>query len=436
MPTAKNLRRPFEGIRVADLSLVLAGPHATSYLADWGAEVIRVEPLQVLQASTRGRFARPSQAYIDSMRNWLNAYPDFTMTGRDFNCWPFFQSHGKNKMSMTLDLQQDEGIAVLKQLLALSDIVIENNAPATVDKLGIGYDSLSDINPDLVYVSANGYGPSGPGAKRPSTHPIPGAALGGVVWQMGGLPSTDEELDNDGLRETSRKLLRANEVNPDPNTSMVVATAALVGLASRRAHGRGQKVYVDMFGANAWANWDDFLSYEGKPERQPVDPDGYGLGPLQRLYPCRDGWVFLMVVSDREWAAFTAETGFEGSRDDDDLADRLAALFGGDDADAWERRLAPRGVGCVRADGLPPQEFFLRDPHCRAEELAVPAVHPDWGDYLRNGPMARFVRGDDYIGTGAAGGATVKLLGELGYSAAQTEELIEARRVYARRESA
>ena len=141
---------------------MLAGPHATSYLADWGAEVIRVEPLQLFQPNTRGRFARPTQAYIDSLRNWLNAYPGFTMTGRDFNCWPFFQSHGKNKLSMTVDLQQEEGVEVLKQLVAVSDIVIENNAPTTIDKLGIGYEALRAVKPDIVMLRMPAYGLTGP----------------------------------------------------------------------------------------------------------------------------------------------------------------------------------------------------------------------------------------------------------------------------------
>ena len=396
--------KPLAGVTVVESATIIAAPLGASVLADLGARVIKIEPL----------------------------------TGDPFRA--MFHGFGASKCNagkecISLDLKSAEGQKIAQELAAKADIWIHNYRMGVPEKLGIGYDDLSAINPNLVYVSANGYGPNGPGAKRPSTHPIPGAALGGVVWQMGGLPSTDEELDNEGLRETARKLLRANEVNPDPNTSMVVATAALVGLAARRSHGRGQKVYVDMFGANAWANWDDFLSYEGKPERAPVDADGYGLGPLQRLYRCREGWVFLMVVTDREWEAFVTETGIVSARDADGLAETLSALFATDDADAWENRLAPKGIGCVRADGLPPQEFFLRDAHCQAEHLAVPAVHPDWGDYLRNGPMARFRKGDEYLGTGAAGGATVTLLKELGYSEAATQALIDDKRVFARREA-
>ncbi|MCE2461960.1 MAG: hypothetical protein J4F38_14445, partial [Pseudomonadales bacterium] len=85
---------------------------------------------------------------------------------------------------------------------------------------------------------------------------------------------------------------------------------------------------------------------------------------------------------------------------------------------------ATRGIGCVRADGLQPPAFLLEDEHCGIEELRVPAVHPDWGEYFRNGPMVRFSKGDEYPGTGAMGGATTALLEEIGYSADKIDELI------------
>ena len=394
-------RKPLAGVTVVESATIIAAPLGASVLADLGARVIKIEPLAG-----------------DPFRSMFHGFGASKCNA--------------GKESICLDLKSAAGQEVAQALAAKADIWIHNYRVGVPEKLGIGYDELAARNPALVYVSANGYGPAGPGAKRPSTHPIPGAALGGVVWQLGGLPPADATLDTEGLRETARKLLRANEVNPDPNTSMVVATAALLGLAARRASGDGQKIYVDMFGANAYANWDDFLTYPGKPERTPVDAEGYGLGPLQRLYRCRDGWVFLMVVTDAEWQLLASTLQLTVARDDAHLAAHLEARFAAGDADDFEQRLAPQGVGCVRADGVEPPQFFLRDPHCAAEELRVPAEHPDWGDYYRNGPMARFSKGDSYRGASAMGDATVPLLEELGYSAAQVATLIEEKRVYAR----
>ena len=394
-------RKPLAGVTVVESATIIAAPLGASVLADLGARVIKLEPITG-----------------DPFRNMFHGFGASKCNA--------------GKESICLDLKSIEGQKIAQALAAKADIWIHNYRMGVPEKLGIGYDDLSAVNPNLVYVSANGYGPGGPGAKRPSTHPIPGAALGGVVWQLGGLPPTEIVPDMDGLRETARKLLRANEVNPDPNTSMVVATTALLGLAARKAHGSGQKIFVDMFGANAYANWDDFLTYEGKPERPAVDVDGFGVSPLQRLYRCADGWVFLMVVNDREWTTFAGELSLDVARDAPDLAAVLEGVFVAGTADDFEARLAPKGVGCVRADGLAPPDFFLTDEHCGIEELRTPAVHPDWGDYLRNGPMARFSKDDRYGGASAMGDSTLAVLEELGYSRAESAALVDSRKVYAR----
>ena len=88
------------------------------------------------------------------------------------------------KESISIDLKSAEGQKILHKLIEKTDILIHNYRPGVPERLGIGYEELSAIQPQLVYVSVNGYGPDGPGAHRPSTHPIPGAGIGGAVWQM------------------------------------------------------------------------------------------------------------------------------------------------------------------------------------------------------------------------------------------------------------
>ena len=195
---------------------------------------------------------------------------------------------------------------------------------------------------------------------------------------------------------------------------MVIATAATLGLLVRDLTGQGQQIFVDMFGANAYGNWDDFLSYPGKVERPSVDADILGLGPRCRLYECRAGWVFLYVRDDDEWARL-------GVADEAALATR----FRTDDADAWEARLLADGIACVRADAARPAQFLLNDPHARAEELVVTAPHAQWGEYLRHGPMVRFERGGRYPGACLPGEHTVTLLREVGYEAAEVDALLD-----------
>ena len=380
--TGANGRRPLDGVTVVEAATIIAAPLGASALADLGARVIKLEP--------------PGGDPFRSMMHGAGA----------MRC-------NTGKESVCLDLKAPAGREVAQRLVRGADIFIHNYRPGVPEKLGIGYDDLRGDNPGLVYLSANGYGPRGPGAKRPSTHPIPGAALGGVVWQMGGLPE-DGPLELDVVREVARALFRANEVNPDPNTSMVIATAATLGLLVRDLTGQGQQIFVDMFGANAYGNWDDFLSYPGKRERPSVDADMLGLGPRCRLYECRAGWVFLYVRDDDEWARLGVA---------DEAA--LAARFRTDDADAWETRLLADGIACVRADAAWPAQFLLNDPHARAEELVVTAPHAQWGEYLRHGPMVRFERGGRYPGACLPGEHTVTLLREFGYEAAEVDALLD-----------
>ena len=384
-------QRPLEGVTIVESATIIAAPLGAATLADMGARVIKLEPIAG-----------------DPFRNMMSSLgASKCNTGKESIC---------------LDLKSPEGQAIAQELAKKADVWIHNYRVGVPEKLGIGYEELSALNPQLVYISANGYGPNGPGAKRPSTHPIPGAALGGVVWQIGGLPDEDEPADNESLRETARKLLRANEVNPDPNTSMVVATTAVLGLHARRANGKGQKVYIDMFGANAYANWDDFLSYEGKAERPPVDRDGYGLNALYRLYRCSEGWVFLGVVNSREKAKLQEALAID--LESPDLEGFLATTFLQKSAQAWEAELTPLGIGCVVADDAVPPVWFLNDEHAKAERLLVPAQHPEWGDYYRLGPMVEFDASVDYAGTELAGGSTVSLLKELDFSDESIEKLI------------
>lgn len=374
--------RPLEGVTVIEAATIIAVPLATSILADMGARVIKFEP--VGGDPFRGMMFGAGAARCN--------------TGKESIC---------------LDLKSPTARAIALRLVEKADILVHNYRPGVPERLGLDYDTLTRVNPNLVYLVSNGYGRKGPGARRPSTHPIPGAALGGVVWQMGGLP-TDAPLDLDEVREVTRALFRANDVNPDPNTSMVVATAAVLGLLARERTGNGQRIFLDMFGANAYANWDDFVSYPGKPERPAVDKGSLGLGPWCRLYACKSGWVFLYVDDEnaRRRLGANDEAGLE-------------AMFRTDDADAWEARLNGDGVACVQADAHWPADFLLRDPHAQAEELVVTANHALWGEYKRQGPLVRFETGGRYPGACLAGEHSVKLLQELGYDDAAIRALLE-----------
>ena len=388
-----------EGVTVLEFSTIIATPLGASLIGDLGARVIKVEPIG-------GDPYRGMGIGIGAAKTNVS------------------------KESIALNLKSDEAQKVLRGLIERADVIVHNYRPGVPERLGMGYEQARAINPRIIHISANGYGPHGPGAHRPSTHPIPGAGMGGAGWQAGeGMPpGYCDSIEQ--VREASRLLMRSNEVNPDPNTSAVIAAAALLGLYARERHGVGQQIFVNMLGANTYANSDDFLTYEGKRARPTIDSGLHGHGALYRLYRCAEGWVFLGVVTEREWAALVAQlaspeladgrfASAEGrSEHDAALASLLEGLFAAKAASQWEAELTPLGVGCVRADGPMPGEFWLDDAHVRENDFIVERHHARYGDYFRHGPLQVLHDTPGSYGPAVlAGEHTDAILGELGYDA-------------------
>jgi crotonobetainyl-CoA:carnitine CoA-transferase CaiB-like acyl-CoA transferase len=400
---------PLADITVLEIATVIAAPLATSLLADLGARVVKVEPITG-----------------DPYRHLL---PNGELAVKT----------NAGKESICIDLKSEPGRDLLRELVRRSDALVHNFRQGVPERLGFGYDQACELRPGIVWVALNGYGPDGPSARRPATHPVIGAAAGGAVYQAG--PALAVECRTlEEIREISRQLGQANEANPDPSSSVVGASAILLALLARRRHGIGQAVFVDMLTANAWANSDYFLQYRGKPPRPPVDPDLYGLGACYRLYAASEGWVFLAVPSDRDFARFCAavdrddlarEPRFatrEARREHDQaLSVEIASLLQQRDANAWEKHLTERKVGCVRADGSPVGEFFTQDPHVLANGLAPECTHARFGELSRWGPLTTVNGPLPRYGTSPlAGEHTDALLEELDHSAAEITQLREA----------
>ena len=398
---------PLTGIRVVEIATIIAAPLGASFLAEMGADVIKVE--QLGGDPFRGMLSGIGAARVNA-----------------------------GKRSISVNMKTSEGQKLVLELLKDADVLIHNYRPGVPQRLGIDYEQVRAINPNIVYLQCNGYGPDGPSAQRPSTHPIPGAALGGVMYQMGeDLPT--EQLSFEDLCKWTRRLMRANEVNPDPNTALVVTSSVLLGLASRAKNGEGQQIFIDMFGANAYANHDDFLDYPNKPTRALPDKLAHGLSATYRLYPCAEKqWVFLAIVTPKERDRFSTilnsltidpnsefnhESPWNWRATDTELTATLGALFLGQTADWWQSKLVPAGLACVRADGHAPNEFWLQDPQCQAIGLGASATHPAWGEYTRHGAMVMFDGAQQPLGgPPLAGQHNQELLAELGYSATQVEQ--------------
>ncbi len=156
---------PLEGIRIVGMTQMWAGPTAEMHLADWGAEVVKVESLHYLAVGTRGAAPRHPKYAVDFVKGGYAAYLKEgydEVNGRPWNRSCMFNVHGRNKLSCTVDPMRPKGKEILKRLIQVSDIFIESNQPAVMENLGLTYDVIKEWNPKIIMVSMSGFGQSGP----------------------------------------------------------------------------------------------------------------------------------------------------------------------------------------------------------------------------------------------------------------------------------
>jgi crotonobetainyl-CoA:carnitine CoA-transferase CaiB-like acyl-CoA transferase len=243
------------------------------------------------------------------------------------------------------------------------------------------------------------------------------------------------------VREVSRQLMRANESNPDPNTSVIAASAVLMALLARERSGVAQAVYVNMLAANMYANADDALAYAGKPERVTADDDLLGFDAGYRLYETAAGWLFLAARTDAEWrgvADVLGQPDLAGdprfasadarAANDAALADVVAAALARRSADEWEVAFVAAGVAGVRADETTPGPFFAHHPQMQANGFAPDCTHTRFGVHRRWGPIVRVNGGlDRYLPGVLAGEQTTDILQSLGRTPDEITSLYNAR---------
>ncbi len=250
---------PFDGIRVIDLTTIYSGPICTSILGDQGADVIKVE-------SPTGDWIRGA---LNVQRNGVGG--SFAMMNR-------------NKRSIVIDLSQDDGKEVLRTLIRDADLVIENFRPGVMERLGVGYESLKQINPTLVFASINGMGAAGPYANR--------RVYDAIVQSVSGIAA----LQADPHIE---RPIMVNSLMCDKLTSMTAAQAISAALFARERHGKGQRIDIAMLEAALFFTWpDNMLNHTFVGDDVPFSP------PLMHTNFVRktaDGYVCTMPVQEAEW---------------------------------------------------------------------------------------------------------------------------------------
>ena len=350
----------------------------------------------------------------------------------------------QGKKSIAVDLKKPEGREIAYEFIKEADLLMHNFRPGVPERLGIDYETCRKLNPRLVYLYAASYGSSGPMAHRAAMHPIPGAICGGALHQAGrGVPpDPGTPMSYPELREMSSRLFQANEGNPDVTSALAVAAALSMGLRSRERTGKGQYLETTMIGSCLYAESEDFIQYDGKPERRLPDRDLYGIHALYRSYRAADGWVFLACVTEREWkglcdglgradlardAAVRLIGGAPGARR------RARRRVGGEvfdsrSANAWESLLAEHGIACAEVYDGDASTFANEQPVLKEAGMWVKANHPSLDDYDRFGPYIHFSDMENRLApTIYVGEHTHELLRRIGYSDEKIRELTEAR---------
>ncbi|MBK3573517.1 CoA transferase [Streptomyces sp. MBT65] len=403
---------PLAGVTVLELGAMYAGPYGATLLADLGARVIKVEPLDGDLIRTIMAFPEAGGAKV--------------LQGKE---------------SIAVDLRSPQGLEILGELVGRVDVVLQCYRAGVAARIGVDEASLKSINPDLVYVNAPGYGIDGPYGSKPAYAPSIGAASGVSLTdaQVVGRPA--EERDQ--LLGQARKLYAGGTVpavQSDGMAALGVASALLLGIYAKRRGIELTDIVATMLGTSTQALIAHNTSYEGRPEHPGVDPDFRGTSALYRMYPASDGWLFLAAPKDREWAPLVAALGDPGDLADERfatsraratadgaLADVLTKIFATRTKAEWEADLTAKDVGCVAVTQEPAERHMQGDEFYTAG-YAVDAVSPVFDAHRRLAPLNRFSRSTTKPEAGCTVGQhTDALLRALGHDEVRIAALRDAR---------
>ena len=391
--TPHTARRPLEGLRVVEFTHMVMGPTCGLVLADLGAEVIKVEPIEG-----------------DRTRHLLGAGAGF---------FPMFN---RGKKSIAIDLHQPEGAAVARRLAASADVVAENFKPGTMKKYGLDYAALSQVNERLIYVSLKGFLP-GPYELR--------TALDEVVQMMGGLAYMTGRPGDP---------LRAGTSVNDIMGGMFGAIGALGALVQRGITGKGQEVQSALFENNAFLVGQHMLQYAITGQPAAPMPERISAWAVYDVFTVKDGeQIFLAAVSDAQWRTFCDALGFGDLRDQPEYAtnnervrqrptllpvlrERLATRSAAELAALFER------AGLPFAPIRKPEELF-DDEHLQATGGLADITLTDGAraGQTTQTTLLPFTLAGERLGVGAQpprmGADTAAVLAEIGYAASEIEAL-------------
>ena len=368
---AAAAKPPLHNVRVVDLTRAWAGPYATSLLADMGAEVIKIE----------------NNLYPDVFRAQSSELDSSSPNPEETSPW--FHTINRNKLSLSLDLTKPEGKQTFKGLAAISDIVVENFSTRVMPNLGLSYEELRRVSPDLIMVSMPAFGNSGP-YKDFVGYGEPMELMGGLAMLTG--------------YESQSTPIRMGVAYSDCLASYHAVIAVLWGLLQRNLTGRGQYFDISHFEAVARTIGEAVLAYSMNGEQPRFRGNKSRTMAPHGCYPAagEDKWVTIAVQSDAEWQALCWSMGQAGLAEDPRFATLSARKDHEEELDGlisgWTRtmghieamhKLQQAGV---TAGAVLSADELVRDPHLTDRGFFEEEDHPVTGKHLIPGASFKFSR--------------------------------------------
>lgn len=345
------------GIRVLDMTRVVAGPTATQCLGDFGADVIKVE--------------RPGEG--DDVRHvgppWL-----IDKNGEETRESTYFQAANRNKRSIAINFQTEEGAAILRELAAKADVFVENFRPDTLTKYGLDYQSLKEANPGLIYCSVSGFGQTGPYSTR--------SGYDFLMQAMSGLMSVTGEADGPPMRVGV------------PIADILAGKDAMIGILLALRHrdqtGRGQHIDIALFDSQVAAMANTFTAWFNGGFEMPRTANDHPSASPYGVYKTSDGHLLIATFNNREFARLATAVGRPDWMDNPDfntmgarvahrneLTEALSEILVQNTREHWIKLLNPAGVSCGPINRMADLEH---DPHFIARELEIKLPHALAGD--------------------------------------------------------
>nr|MBC8239799.1 CoA transferase [Alphaproteobacteria bacterium] len=381
---------PLAGLRILEITNLIAGPTGGRLLADLGADVIKLEPLG-------GDLSRP--------------------IGRTY-----FYNLNFNKRSVSVDTSSTAGKEAVQRIAASADALLANLRPGATERMGIG----PAINPRLIETHLTGYGRTGPYAHRPGIDPL-AQALMGMSWAQGGPENTP--------------VFPAQLAPTDYTNGALGAFGTVLAIFARTRHGIVQRVDGNLLNSAALLSSAWFSAYAGRPERPLADREQYGLNPFHRLFRLRDGWIYVAAEGQAQRRALCNVAGLDdfdpGELDPDSphsgggqhpnetpLAQALSAAFATRELSETRAALQSAGVPSAEAQSGA-SELFLNDPHTMANDMVAITQHPIVGKLSVAWQSVQFgnTRPTEIRPTPLLGEHTDDAMGEVGYGEAEIRAL-------------